>query len=163
PRQHMNSARQIAQSRLHPTLRDPNYLQLRARRLNFQAWVGALRGSSAAVLDVGGRLQPYRPLFSNVGRYVGVDLIRTECVNVVANGEILPLAWESFDVVITRQVLEYVREPRNAVAEILRVLKPGGTLLASFAACTPKVGEEEYWRFTAAGLRLLMAAFERIE
>jgi GT2 family glycosyltransferase/ubiquinone/menaquinone biosynthesis C-methylase UbiE len=35
----------------------------------------------------------------------------------------------SFDLVVSNDVLEHVDEPRKALAEILRVLRPGGTLL----------------------------------
>ncbi len=37
-----------------------------------------------------------------------------------------------FDVVISNQVFEHVRNPQLAVSEIARVLKPGGTFLALF-------------------------------
>ncbi|HTS35371.1 MAG TPA: class I SAM-dependent methyltransferase [Candidatus Solibacter sp.] len=159
----MNEIEKASQERLYPSLKNPYYLQLRSRRLNFQLWIRALDGRSLKILDIGGRLQPYRPLFQNVVQYVGVDLVVTECVNIVADAERLALASSGFDVVIATQVFEYIRDPRNAVAEILRVLKPGGVLLGSFAACTPKVGEEEYWRFTASGLRLMLSGFESVE
>jgi len=37
-----------------------------------------------------------------------------------------------FDVVLSNQVLEHVRDPEAAIADMHRLLKPGGTLIASF-------------------------------
>jgi len=44
----------------------------------------------------------------------------------VANGEALPFAYGSFDVVYAHGVLQYTAEPRRMVAECRRVLRPGG-------------------------------------
>jgi SAM-dependent methyltransferase len=37
-----------------------------------------------------------------------------------------------FDVVLSNQVLEHVRDPEASIADMHRLLKPGGTLIASF-------------------------------
>lgn len=47
----------------------------------------------------------------------------------VASAEALPFADGSFDVVLSHEVLEHVADDRQAVAEALRVLKPGGRLV----------------------------------
>ncbi|MEW6649583.1 MAG: class I SAM-dependent methyltransferase [Chloroflexota bacterium] len=51
-------------------------------------------------------------------------------VNLVmcAAGEYLPLPDNSFDLILSHEVLEHVRDDRLAVAEIVRALKPGGRL-----------------------------------
>jgi hypothetical protein len=91
----------VANDRLYPSLRNPNFLVLRARRLIFQQWIANLGDRPLTILDVGGRYQPYRPLFGDRARkYVGCDLIKTELVNVVADGEALPFASRTFDVVV---------------------------------------------------------------
>ena len=43
--------------------------------------------------------------------------------------ESLPYADDSFDAVISNSVFHYIREPRKALAEMARVLVPGGQLL----------------------------------
>jgi ubiquinone/menaquinone biosynthesis C-methylase UbiE len=48
----------------------------------------------------------------------------------------LPFAAGSFDAVFSHALLEHLREPEKAVAEFLRVLKPGGML----GVCTPDWG-----------------------
>ncbi len=45
---------------------------------------------------------------------------------IVAAGERLPFAANSFDVALSHEVLEHVEDDQQAVAEIARVLKPGG-------------------------------------
>jgi SAM-dependent methyltransferase len=46
-----------------------------------------------------------------------------------AEGEALPYASACFDMVLSHEVLEHVRDDRAAAAEILRVLRPGGRLV----------------------------------
>jgi SAM-dependent methyltransferase len=48
---------------------------------------------------------------------------------VNAAGEALPFPSESFDVVLSHEVLEHVRDDRLAVAEMARVLRPGGRMV----------------------------------
>ena len=160
----MESLSKIARRRLYPSLADPSYLTLRSRRLIFAGWAGQSACEHLNVLDVGGRYQPYRPLFGDkINRYYAVDLIKTEFVNVVADAETLPFASDTFDLVIATQVFEYFRNPRETARQICAVLKPGGVLLASFAACTPRFVDEERWRFTPSGLRLMLEPFASLE
>jgi SAM-dependent methyltransferase len=156
----MESPPKIAYQRLYPSLSDPSYLTLRSRRLIFASWAGQLLGKHLTVLDVGGRYQPYRPLFEGcTDRYFGMDLIKTEQVDVLADAEDLPFASDTFDLVIATQVFEYFRDPRATAKQIHAVLRPGGVLLASFAACAPRFVDEERWRFTHSGLRLILKPF----
>ncbi len=153
----------VAERRLHPPLSDPNYLVLRSRRIIFERWFSQIN-NGAIVLDIGGRYQPYRLLLGNrVGKYIAIDLQQTPLVNVIADGQRLPFAAETFDLAIATQVLEYIPEPRQAANEVLRVLKPGGVFCLSVAAFAPRFGDEEYWRFTPTGLRSILSGFEKIE
>jgi SAM-dependent methyltransferase len=154
----------IARRRLYPSLTDPSYLVLRARRLILSRWINQIPRENLRVLDVGGRYQPYRPLLgAKVGRYVAIDLIRTGLVSVVASGEALPFADEAFDLAMATQVMEYFPDPSRAARQIHRVLKPGGILLASVPACAPTFGDEQRWRFTRAGLRSVLSCFAEVE
>lgn len=47
---------------------------------------------------------------------------------VNAAGESLPLPSDSFDLVLSHEVIEHVQDDRAAIREIVRVLKPGGRL-----------------------------------
>jgi SAM-dependent methyltransferase len=150
--------------RLFPSLTNPNWLVLRARRRIFDRWLAQLPAGELDVLDIGGRIQPYRALIANrLRRYLAVDLRVTPLVNVVARAEQLPLGDARFDLVICTQVLEYVAQPSSVFGEIHRVLRPGGALLLSVPSACPMDAEEECWRFLPAGLRFLLADFTRVE
>ena len=160
----MDSLVREGHARLFPSITNPSYLALRSRRLNFALWASEIKGEELRVLDVGGRHQPYRPLFeARVRHYVGLDIQHSELVNVIGSGEALPFAPGSFDIVIATQVFEYLREPQRAGHEILSVLKPGGILLASFATLTPRVGDDECWRFWPSGIRSVLAGFKQVD
>ncbi|MEO1656596.1 MAG: class I SAM-dependent methyltransferase [Pseudomonadota bacterium] len=49
----------------------------------------------------------------------------------VANACSLPFPDKSFDSVVTAHMLEHLPDPKRALSEIKRVLKPGGTVIAS--------------------------------
>jgi SAM-dependent methyltransferase len=150
--------------RLHPSLTNPSWLVLRRRREIFQKWLARLEGRQLGVLDVGGRIQPYRPLLEGrIRRYVGLDLHQTPLVNVVGRGEQIPLASGQFDLVICTQVLQYVFQPAAVIAEIHRVLRPGGCLLLSAPAASPRDADQECWRFFPATLRQLLSGFRECE
>jgi SAM-dependent methyltransferase len=154
---------QQGRDRLFPSLTNPNWLVLRERRRIFGRWLAQLPSTNLDVLDVGGRLQPYRVLIADrVRRYIAVDLRRTPLVDVMARAEQLPLIDAHFDLVICTQMLEYVAQPSLVVDEIYRVLKPGGKLLLSVPSAAPDAGEES-WRMLPAGLHSLMSRFHRVE
>ncbi|MCK6552383.1 class I SAM-dependent methyltransferase [Myxococcota bacterium] len=82
-------------------------------------------------------------------RYMGQNLAQRglgDAVAVHANAEQMPFADHSFDVVLCSEVLEHVRTPARALAEMRRVLKPSGTLLLS----TPSRLNEELWDLALA-------------
>ena len=125
--------------RLYPSVTNPSWLVLRERRRLFQKWMSALGSGQLSVLDVGGRIQPYRVLLDGrLRKYVGIDLWQSPLVDVVARAEQIPLASGQFDLVICTQVLEYIAEPAAAIAEMHRVLKFGGYLLLSVPAVFPR-------------------------
>ena len=149
---------------MYPSLTDPNWLVLRRRREIFREWLARIDGRDLHVLDVGGRIQPYRPLIEGqIRRYLAVDLRPTPLVNIVARGEQIPLASAQFDLVICTQMIEYTSEPRAVIAEIYRVLKPGGRLLLSVPAVSPRDSEQDHWRFLPAAIRHLLAGFSHAE
>ncbi len=116
-------------------------------------WLAASRATlvppatrpGAVLLDVacgGGLLAPYvAPLGY---RHVGLDLsapslavAREHCVTPVrADARVLPFADGSADVVVAGECLEHVPDLPRVVAEVCRVLRPGGTLVADTIADT---------------------------
>lgn len=150
--------------RLYPHLTNPHWLILRKRREIFERWVAKLPPGKLLVLDLGGRIQPYRPLLEKrLAGYIATDIRRTPLVNVLARGEQLPFGNERFDLVICTQVLQYVPEPGVVVREIARVLKPGGSFFLSVPSAYPRDAEEECWRFLPASLHHLLVPFRQVE
>ena len=160
----VEESKRHALSRLYPWLSDPNYLILRGRRKLFQRWLAGVPGNGLRVLDIGGRVQPYRRLVEDrLSRYVAVDVKRSGVVDIVGMAEQLPLISEAFDLVFCTCVLEYTTDPRAALAEIHRVLKPGGVLLLSVSGFSPRFDEAELWRFQPGAVRMLLAGFSKYE
>jgi SAM-dependent methyltransferase len=156
--------RREARERLHPAITNPNWLILRARKKLFTSWVAGMSGDSLRILDVGGRIQPYRPLFGSRAReYYSLDLVAGPCVSVLGSAESLPVGTSLFDVVICTQMLEYVPYPQKALDEIRRVLRPGGYLLLSVPAVFIRDSDPEYWRFLPSSLRLLLRDFSEVQ
>jgi hypothetical protein len=149
-----------SRDRLAPSITNPSWLVLRRRRELFTRWIAKLPLMELSVLDVGGRLQPYRPLLGDrVSRYLALDLHRSPLVSVIASGEQMPMPDDSFDLVICTQVLEYVSSPPRLIEEVYRVLKPGGYFFLSAPAVFPRDSERDLWRFTSAGLANLLSVF----
>ena len=53
----------------------------------------------------------------------------THCSVRLADMYRLPLAEDSFDVAVMQMVLHYAEEPQGVLAEVARVLRPGGRLI----------------------------------
>lgn len=152
------------QRRLYPSLTNPSWLVLRRRKQIFEDGLRRMPESRLSVLDLGGRLQPYRVLLgSRVNRYIATDLRVTPLVNVAAAGEALPFRDEEFDFVICTQVFEYLPDPYQVASEIRRVLRKGGHVFLSAPAVFVRDSDREYWRFLPDGLRHILRDFENVE
>ena len=155
---------QESRERANPSLRNPSWLILRRRRRVLEEKIRSLPTEGLMVLDVGGRLQPYRQLLgSRVRSYIAIDPQLTPLVNVAAIGEGLPFRGEQFDLVICTQVMEYFPDPARAVEEIGRVLRKGGFVFLSVPSVFVRDNDDEYWRFLPAGLRYLLREFDSVE
>lgn len=91
---------------------------------------------------------------------VCVDGFAYETVNVVCDLGELPFADGSLDGVISQAVLEHVPDPAAHVAEIFRVLRPGGRVLCFLPFMQPfHASPYDYTRLTIPGLRHLFEDF----
>jgi SAM-dependent methyltransferase len=106
------------------------------------------------VLDYGCADMPYRSFFASGIEYVGADLSGNQDAAVVlAPDGTVPVASESFDAVLSTQVLEHVEDPGRYLAECFRVLRPGGRLLLSTHGIFPYHPDPvDLWRWTCGGL-----------
>lgn len=84
-------------------------------------------------------------------------------IDICANNQ-RTIADASFDVIVCTEVLEHTLQPFDAVAEIHRLLKPGGVLVLStpfnFRIHGPL---PDCWRFTEHGLRALLKDYSKTE
>ncbi len=119
------------------------------------------------VLDFGCGSMPYRRLFEDRWphlSYHGADLPgNPQAAISVSEAGILAAGRDSFDLVLSTQVLEHVPEPEQYLNEAARVLRADGYLLLSthgFWKYHPD--PTDYWRWTGDGLRKIIsdAGFE---
>jgi len=150
--------------RLHPSLGNPNWLVLRQRRRIFQQGLAKLPKKKLSILDVGGRLQPYREVLGiRPELYLAIDLERSPLVNTVAAAEALPFGDGQFDFVICTQLLQYCPDPYRVVCEVRRVLRSGGFAFLSVPSIFVRDHDHECWRFLPQGLRYILRDFAAVE
>jgi hypothetical protein len=92
------------------------------------------------------------------------DIAPHENAHVVGDGEHLPFQSGVFDGVILDAVIEHLAHPHRVVAEVRRVLKPGGIVLAQVPFLYPfHAAPHDYQRYTPAGLGALFEEFDVVE
>jgi SAM-dependent methyltransferase len=103
----------------------------------FRRYVG---GPGRRVLDLGCRDGALTRAYAEGNEIVGVDADREALAEAEKLGietrwadldEPLPFEPDSFDVVVAGELLEHLRDPKRVVADARRVLRPGGTFVAS--------------------------------
>jgi SAM-dependent methyltransferase len=61
--------------------------------------------------------------------YVGIDLMAGPSVDIIMNSHKLSFPDDTFDLVMSLNVLEHDSDPQVTISEGARVMKPGGTFL----------------------------------
>lgn len=122
------------------------------------------RISGKRVLDVGSQdiNGSYRPHFEAQGcEYVGTDIVQGKNVDVISTFERLAFEDETFDVVVSGQMLEHAEKPWLVVKEMSRVLKPGGIVcwIAPWRFMVHKdpLCPYDRWRILDDGMKVLLA------
>ncbi|MEX2247066.1 MAG: methyltransferase domain-containing protein [Dehalococcoidia bacterium] len=106
----------------------------------------------------GARYEDLRPLFAGK-HYLGCDVRPGPGVDRVEDLHALTFADATVGTAVLLDTLEHVQDPTRAMAEVQRVLKPGGIAVATsvmdlFIHCRP-----DYWRFTPEAMKHLFDAF----
>lgn len=147
----------------------------------FQAAIG--RGKR--VLDLGCRAGALTRNYLEDNEVVGMDVDRAALAKAEALGiqpvqanveEPLPFEDASFDAVVAGELFEHLQFPDALVAEILRVLRPGGVIVGSvpnayrlksrllFLRGRPPEDDPTHLRmFSPGAMRTLLAGFEGVE
>ncbi len=134
---------------------------------SFLIEVAAKLAPGTLVVDGGAGNCKHKNFFPHV-RYIAFDF---KPRRKRAYGEIdlsadlyqLPFRKDTFEAAINVDVLEHLKEPRDVLKELCRVLRPGGNLFLVAPQGWQEHGmPNDYFRFTSAGLRYLLeqAGFE---
>jgi SAM-dependent methyltransferase len=154
----------MRRTRRHPRRTQFDYLHVR-HLLDDLAGVLARFGNGVTdVLDVYCGTRPYDDLLPAGATVVGLDIPGNPYgVADVVSGEFLPFPDRSFDVVMCIEGFHYIADPRHGVAEIERVLRPGGSVLIA----VPFVWEYDRTvlerRFTGPELAELFTGWEDVD
>jgi SAM-dependent methyltransferase len=123
------------------------------------------------ILDVGCGEMPYRHLLPKDANYTGIDIAdpakfdMTRSQGVIAfNGRDIPFPDASFDSILCTEVLEHVIQPVALIAEMRRVLRPGGTMVVTvpFSARVHYV-PYDFHRFTRFRLKQMFWSSGKVE
>ncbi len=141
---------------------------MRETVVNYVRWAIERFSFEEPILDTCAGWEPnyYQPLFSGK-RYVKQDIqdFDPPCIDIVCDvEEMKPVATESIGLVLNLESLEHIPNPRRAMEEIRRVLRPEGLLILTTVMNfrihrTPK----DYWRFAPDGIELLLNRFTLLD
>jgi SAM-dependent methyltransferase len=118
------------------------------------AFVDSVLPDDHFVLDLGSGTGRHHPSIINV------DITPYSEVDLVCPIERLPFPDDSVDAVLSIAVLEHVPNPQEAVAEMLRVLRPGGRVFCFIPFMQGiHASPHDYQRYTPRGLEILFSGF----
>ena len=121
------------------------------------------------VLEIGskcvnGSVRSFIERYLSPGEYVGTDIEHGKHVDHVVPAEKLVEVFgpNSFDVVVSTEVLEHVKDWRTVIENIKTIVKPGGYVyLTTCSYGFPYHGYPyDFWRYEPHDLREIMADFD---
>lgn len=142
--------------RLEPCMWDSNYLHL----LDLLSWIRSVAVKiDGDVFDYGCGCAPYRRFFSHCHCYIAADIRPGPGVDRLLEENLLTReAEESYDTVLSTQVLEHIKSPIDYLRECHRLLRPGGELLLTTHGMIEEHGcPYDFQRWTSAGLNELIS------
>jgi len=145
---------EYVRGRLKPRWRDLDYLVLADLRALIVRLAPKAQGR---LFDYGCGAAPYRFFFSHCSNYVGADVTPGPSVDRLLEPDGLTTELPaSYDVVLSTQVLEHVKDPAAYLQECFRILRPGGRLILSTHGMAEEHGcPFDFHRWTSRGLENL--------
>ena len=118
----------------------------------------SLKYISGKTLDLGAGSAKYRNIIKKKSsEYVTLDVIPGENIDIVGDVLDLPFEDESFNTIISTQVLEHVEKPWIMVKEVRRVLKKNGICILTAPFLIPYHADpHDYFRYTTEGIKSLL-------
>jgi SAM-dependent methyltransferase len=114
------------------------------------------RSAGKPSLQIGARERKLAPHWVSVDRYDTSPLI-----DFNYDVHDLPFPDASFDFVVCAAVLEHVEYPQKAIAELTRVLRPGGEIWIEVPMDQPyHPSPGDFWRVTHEGMRIWMKGID---
>ena len=115
-------------------------------------------------LDVGGGLSRYREIFGP-RRFFSIDIAPRDNTHLCGDIRALPLRDDCVDLVLCTEVLEHVYETSEALAEIYRVLRPGGYAVITVPLLYGEHDHADFHRWTRLGMRTALgdAGFDVVD
>ena len=111
------------------------------------------------ILDIGAGSANHSTYFSKA-KYVAQDIIQNDSKSIdyvydICSSECV-IDSESIDAILCSQVFEHLVDPKKALEEMFRILKPRGKVfLTTHMAFEEHMLPHDYWRFTEFGIKLL--------
>lgn len=117
-------------------------------------WAGVVQlnrllasNSQGLMVNVGSGADRIHPSILNL------DIQPFKNVDALVDAAKLPLESESVDLVVSIAVLEHVKDPEKVIAEIVRIIRPGGIAFVSVPFIAPfHASPHDYQRYTLPGL-----------
>ena len=151
---------QLKNKDFNPSLTYPTYI---IRKKLYRAILKNAEKLDGKMMDFGCGSKPYKPLFHNATEYIGVDFAGdghshvNENIDVFYDGKTLPFPDNTFDSILTTEVLEHVFNLEEILKELNRVLKSGGKILITLPfAWNEHEMPNDFGRYTSVGFKAVL-------
>ena len=122
---------------------------------------------SGKTLDLGAGAAKYREIIKERAReYLAFDMMPGKHIDVVGDALDLPFPADTFDTIVSTQVLEHIEKPWVMIKEIRRVLKSRGFCILTAPFLEPYHPDPgDFFRYSTEGMKSLFKneGFEIIE
>jgi SAM-dependent methyltransferase len=110
------------------------------------------------VLDVGGKKEnkrgTFRPPLASVQKWEYLNVDAATNPDYCCSAEAIPVANQTYDIVLITEVLEHLENPERVLAEVYRILKKHGIVIATMPFLYPIHGDPfDFQRWTRTKLK----------